>query len=363
MNKKCFVLLTAPLLATAALRADESPAPLKQGDVAKSNQLSPGYNQAGQYSVKGGANLFVTADFLYWIAVEDALDQTRTLTVTNNFVDDLELRFQDFEYRPGFKVGVGIDTPHFDGWTVYGQYTWYHHTFHSHFALPAEHARMKFFLIQFGSSGENTNGNTFNFESDWKLGLDLFDLSLQRAFYLGKRVIFTPSFGLRYALLDQRLETETTYITSAGVLQFFRRGNRYKSNSWGIGPRVGFEGNWLLGWGFRLIGNGYASILQTTYSHVHAILADARNALPIKFHYRKKYKTLRAITELSLGAGWGDYLCNQRYHLDFALTYDFNIFWNQNLMRELNNQLVPFTAEAPGNLNLHGLTAQARFDF
>ncbi|HSX12675.1 MAG TPA: Lpg1974 family pore-forming outer membrane protein, partial [Rhabdochlamydiaceae bacterium] len=73
--------------------------------------------------MKDGANIFVTADFIYWTAREDNLDFAITKDID---IDPAKGRFvgPETRWRPGFKVGVGHDFC-YDGWDIFAEYTWY----------------------------------------------------------------------------------------------------------------------------------------------------------------------------------------------------------------------------------------------
>ena len=61
---------------------------------------------------------------------------------------------------------------------------------------------------------------------------------------------------------------------------------------------------------------------------------------------------------------------NDSWHFDVALSYDFNFFLNQNMIRSLRDRLSSETRgrgaliyTKPEDLMLHGLTLTMRFDF
>jgi hypothetical protein len=66
--------------------------------------------------------------------------------------------------------------------------------------------------------------------------------------------------------------------------------------------------------------------------------------------------------ELGLGLGWGSYFAHNTWHFDLAATYDFHVFWGENVMRAFRD-LVSNVEGTPGNLFMHGLTLTTRFDF
>ncbi len=74
------------------------------------------------------------------------------------------------------------------------------------------------------------------------------------------------------------------------------------------------------------------------------------------------YGTVRPMLDLGLGIGWGMYAFDNQYHFDFLATYDFNVYWNQNMMRTLADD---FAIGVPSSNDLfqQGLTLRAQFDF
>src|SRR3989344_1378501 len=79
--------------------------------------------------VKNWAEFFVTADFIYWQARQDdmafASDGNFNFTgipATNNPKKGNQYNL-DYNFEPGFKVGLGVDFRH-DGWDLYANYTW-----------------------------------------------------------------------------------------------------------------------------------------------------------------------------------------------------------------------------------------------
>jgi hypothetical protein len=149
------------------------------------------------------------------------------------------------------------------------------------------------------------------------------------------------------------------------------------SASWGVGPRAGFASNWLMGYGFRLIGNASADILYTRYS-IHdntqqAILASGLVTTNISVSQEIDY--LRTHLDFELGFGWGSYFSRNECHIDLSATYGFQEFRGQNMNRKFtggidvgsgapgsgSNQGTSFNPN--GDLYVHGVTATARFDF
>ncbi len=193
---------------------------------------------------------------------------------------------------------------------------------------------------------------------------------MSRPFYSGKRLILEPYVGARAAWIRQSLSISyygpifdsATIAVSAFNTPWH---SSTKSTSWGIGPKVGVNGNWHMGSGFRFIGNANGSILFTRYTKVRHSETRSNTVTQTNgtSYAWKKINCLRPNAGLDLGLGWGTYFGCWNYHFDFAATYEFNVFWNQNMMRNLVDLEHALTDAAPGNLYLHGLTAKVLFDF
>src|SRR5579862_4230401 len=82
------------------------------------------YNAPAEVSVSCGWDFDVFASFIYWHASQDNMDVAYLgeNTSTNGVGG---VAYQDFTYKPGFKVGVGFDT-NYDDWTGFIEYTWFH---------------------------------------------------------------------------------------------------------------------------------------------------------------------------------------------------------------------------------------------
>jgi hypothetical protein len=156
---------------------------------------------------------------------------------------------------------------------------------------------------------------------------------------------------------------ETPGYPVDGILSTIKSHNY--SNSWALGPKAGFAGNWLLDGGFRFEGNLEGSLLFTQYTsvkHSEEAGSTAYNVGPYTYSL-SNINTIRPSVECGLGLGWGTYFMDNDFHVDLAVDYDFLFFWSQNMIREMVSNLVAGTGYAAPSLYLHGLTFTSRFDF
>ncbi len=175
------------------------------GEKVKEGQMPAGYSHSAAYMIDSGWDLYLTADYIYWhLNREDyGLNQTNS-------------------YKSGFQVGLGLNMAGMDNWDLFAEYTWYRN---------------------------NRDNDTQKFSYD-----DLV-VTLDRPFYLGKKLTANFACGLRALWIDN----------TSGI---------YDQKSWALGPRFGFESNWLLGAGFRIFGNVSESVLYTRYTNLSGVLAS-----------------------------------------------------------------------------------------
>jgi hypothetical protein len=242
--------------------------------------------------------------------------------------------------------------------------------------------------LTFGDDSEKTYrcvGQT------WNLKTDFVDLSLARSYYSGTRLTVRPFFGARGAWIRQTLKTTFTeetipVATLGGVLVSsdpdLSQTQGGTIRSWGVGPRAGFESNWLVGCGFRLIGDASADVLYTRYdvkttSSITSLFypnlvpgtpiddtsTDSTGVESASASLTQRHlDVLRPHVDLEMGFGWGAYFDNSNWHVDLLATYGYQVFWDQNMFRDFTDDFSR-TVNPNGNLYIHGLTLTARVDF
>ncbi len=324
---------------------------------------------------------FLDGSFTYWCAREDGLTIASKGVLNTGvlfFNPNTTIFHQSFHYKPGFKLGVGIVGYH--EWELHAEYTWFRgKSSRSSNLVPrivptaataaavngTEVWVVEDWFLQKSPSAQALSG--LNVSSSCHIYLDLIDFTVGRPFYEGRSFILSPFAGLRVAWIRQAMKVEliesSTLFLASTPPQPIKSHNH--SKSWAVGPRVGLDAQILLPEGFRIEGDFAASLLYTKYSaikHSEDRASTAFNSAPLTAAL-KNYSRLRPEAELGLGVGWGTYFQCNRFHLDFLFNYDFIIFWSQNMMRKLLDDISAGTGASPSDLYFHGLTITGRFDF
>jgi hypothetical protein len=321
------------------------------------------FGDPARIQIRKCRDIFFTATFTYWNPTQDNME----LGITSNTSDPSfylngQLITSDFQYNPGFKLGLGTNLD-YDAWDIYAQYTWFRGDSNTSRSLSED-----LVLLPSWAVPDASNASFFNGSQKWLLSLDIFDLELARHYYGGSSLSFRPFWGIRVAFIDQEVNVDYRDVT---IPTFFRENTfiGQKSDSWAVGPRAGLHTHYLLGQGFEIYGNGSLDILYTKYTNLSFSQYSTNTLSEIVrgSSYSIKQKDdhhLRPHIDLEMGFAWGIYLDRNRIHFDLSAGYEFQVFFNQNMFRSfIDDQALGKTLSPNGNLDIHGLTLTARIDF
>ncbi|MBS0624663.1 MAG: hypothetical protein JSS32_01265 [Verrucomicrobia bacterium] len=346
-------------------------------------QLMPAYNAPARIDVRGSWDIYAGGSFTYWQARQENMElgasvvssvapavPTAGSIVTGNVIN------HDFAYKPGFKVFAGINFDH-DAWDAYAEYTWYYGTTTTSSNGPAQTTTQPYgYLTPLDEIGplQPIAGSEFSTASQkWRLKMQFLDTAMARTYYVGTKLTFRSIFGARFAWFTQ--SKKQTFINSGNLLVTPTSGSggtgtlfmHQSFSSWGAGLMAGLNTNWNFGEGFRMIGNGSFDLLYTRVQTTNtegkftntAGTTQTRSALR-----QPRPDFLMPHMNIEMGFGWGSYFDCSNWHIDFAATYGFQVFWNANLFRQFHSTTMRYSSHMPnGNLYVHGLTATMRIDF
>jgi hypothetical protein len=304
---------------------------------------------------------FVQTSFLYWHCNEDGLSMGRQIpanrTGTAPTLNE-QILYPDFQYKPGFKLATGVFSSVMDHWLITGEWTRLHQKTHQHYGFDGT---TKAVLLESWVHLLNTSFLANQVDAEWKLHFDCFDFTLSRPYDSGKWLVLIPTLGLRTVWIDQDFFVTYQFTNTTPMVGDF------ESNSWGIGPLVGCSSRWSLGQsGVGLIGRADASIFYAKYTKLflhETIRSSSFAASDVNADYGP-YRTIRTSTGAGIGLDWTRFFQQQRYNVYLSLLYDFNLFWNQNMLRGISdNYSFGGSEQGTGSLHFHGLTLKGRFSF
>lgn len=342
-------ILSAALLIATIGQGEESPAKYPTPTPSCGIHLCNGYD------------LYLTASFTYWEALQDNMNlglvsnPTAPLDLVNG--EDIAM---DFGYKPGFKIRAGLQFD-YDNWETLFTYTWFRSKTRTSVHLDPNNTTKN--LLPSWEIPNFLNPFYHEGKESWTVRMDLFDWVLARSNSIGKALCLNYFTGLRAALIRQHLAAHYTNVNPAYLLLWPSTIVRQKTSSWGIGPEIGITSKWDVGKGLYLQAQGMVDLLFTQYDLKKTERTD--ETVANRYHMESKsLDCLRTHTELTLGLGWGTALYTNRYHIDLLAEYGFQVFYDQNMFIDTaSTQMAGKNRYPSGNLYLHGLTLTARFDF
>lgn len=374
-----YLSILSGLLATFSLLAGESIDPF----IARSKQ--PKIEKVCEPKETSRPSIYFNASFLYWYVSQEGMDLAANGVWSQPSLQpflstNTTTLFQSFDYHPGFQVGLGVFSP--QEWELSLNYTWLRGTNNLQKNGPTSPTATAGVNAAANASGtpvwitqnwflQSTSNNQAligtSLQSQWKYAIDFLDLLASAPFWQKSVYTLRPLVGLRGAAIRQSLRLGLTEFPS-----FFEPSlpkqpifSRNRSQSLGVGPKIGIESRIKLYENLRLEGTGAIDCLWTHFSKItHSEDAASTFFNPGPYRAtRNSINGLRAMAELNLGLGWGRFFSCQKYFFDFSASYDFVYLWNQNMMRWQLDSLLTGSSATSSDLMMHGLTLEGRFEF
>ncbi|MCX6988582.1 MAG: Lpg1974 family pore-forming outer membrane protein [Chlamydiae bacterium] len=321
---------------------------------------------------KSAIKFFFDGSFTYWYGKQEGMEIAETGIVSSSGVVDFNSHNKvfspSFSYQPGFKVGFGLQGN--NDWNLQADYTWFRGsdtTSKSAHANDTENSGsgvwvLDDWFLQTSSTGQSISGS--HVKSNWHLALDQLDIFASNPIYMNKNIVVTSMYGLRTTFIGQKMNIKVTEdLGSTSSLPSQPIHSKNKSHCWGIGPQAGLDMQYHLPMGFRFEGDLMASLLYTTFTkikHEEDAILTTTSELSTSW---SNYTTMRPVIDLGLGIGWKKDLSGNKYCIDFSASYDFSMYWGQNIMRKMLDEFWSGTSAAASDLFFQGLTLNAAFTF
>jgi Legionella pneumophila major outer membrane protein precursor len=289
----------------------------------------------------------------------------------------------DFAWRPGFKIDVGYDFG-FDGWDLDSRWTFYKgedtnlkKSFSSQIQPPGIGIVPLWFYPFYNVLSPNQI-RYFDGKMSWRHYFNAIDLEIGRCSALTKRLSMRLYGGLKGAWMRQMYRViyqngstiAATVPGTDGMVSFalLESTIAFKNETWGAGPRAGFDSRWRLLWGFSLIADMGFSLLfskvETRRDQNDLTLNTGVSALqPFHMHMVTGSHQLKPAVEGKLGIDWETCIA-ARSILGFSIAYEAQYWWAQNELRRNYTHAAPGDMfPMRGDLQMHGLTAEAAYSY
>lgn len=307
----------------------------------------------GRIDIKG-INLFVEGEFLYWKAYEDGLFYAQSgrgvgSTALPPAGDDFNGKLKKIkpDHKPGYRITLGYGFKH-DKEDIRISYLDYRT--HGKDVTPGQS------VVLWAHSYTSTYSKAKHASGEWYCKLRSLEGDFGKAFFLSKHFILRPAGGIKAFRIDQDLKIDYTYDTSANRLAVWKP----KSNVRGIGAKSALETKFFFSKNFSIYAVGAASLLP---SKVNATLKQTEDDHMIA-HSDDKFNLWASNLQGAVGLEIDLYFASNKCHFGMRIGIEDNLWFGVN---QVNHYLARFSEgmlyQENGNLNLSGLTFNARLDF
>lgn len=310
--------------------------------------------QPGKLELQHQTSVALWGSFIYWQPEQNFMDiALKSKFALNN--DALGISWTDGKiidmhssFQPGFILGAGYGFPH-SHLELFATYT----RLHTHNEASVSRSAEGFLFARWIQPNLLSHNSATHLSTDWWLHMDLINLEVGRHCKFGKHFVLKPHAGVATAWIDQKFTAHMEMDTPPIHLRV-----KDTSSSWGIGPRMGVEGRFLFP-PFTLVGNLATEIL---FTHYHLKLKEkAINAPSVFLFSSNTFNEIRPEFEMYVGVNYATHLLRPHTYLSAEVGYDFQFWWNQNMIRWYNDST--FIAAPQGNLYFQGLRLTLKLDF
>ncbi|MBS0650420.1 MAG: hypothetical protein JSR93_04595 [Verrucomicrobia bacterium] len=332
-----------------------------------------GVKSPPRFQLQHANRIFLECDFLYWRAEMDNIEFAVSSTSPND-ADVGEMSQMtggkwldiDFEWGPGFRVGIGYDTP-YDCWDLFLSWTRFNHSSSGHAHQPSGGglaATWFTFATLLGINCEKASGH-------WDLNYNTLDLMLSRTFFVSRALTLRPGLGIRGAWIDQDMRyhySGVDYIFLHGFGAPLGPEKVKLSNDYhALGILAGLGLDYCFNRHWSIYGNLAGSLLYGTFEVHEHLKTKGINLYSrhVSYQFSEDRDRLKTNVEMGIGLKWETDLNHKKVHLSFFAGYEFLVWFNQNQLKNfwfsgLDNGSYD---QLDGNLALQGGTFGGRIDF
>ncbi|WP_420420980.1 Lpg1974 family pore-forming outer membrane protein [Simkania sp.] len=353
MNFKCLLIFLTPMLLFGEVQREASVPVTPLKDATKSAQTCHDLN-----------GVYVTADFLYWKARQDGMEYVAVFEASfpSNTFSQVSIRSIeiDFEYKPGFRLGLGGDLP-WDGWDLY--LNWTRLSFDISSTKTSNQADLD--LIEGLFSSPPFLGTRARI--DWDLTHNALDFEMGRRLFLSSSLTVRPAWGLKTVWFDEEIKRRLDHVELfnpngpglPGAPEFLN----FDFDIWGIGPMLSLSGKWNWAYGLGLVGQFSGAILwydidQNTHVQDNGVEDQGGSVRVVtQANVKLKYDTnrIRPWVQAFVGLDWEWCFIPNWLSVQLAIGYEVQYFWSMFVD--------PINSLDDLPISFEGLTVKARIDF
>ncbi len=294
----------------------------------------------------------LSADFLYWRPSEDTSSIWASAISIGQNTSSWDVPSFKFKRAFGFRLGTGYNLA-YDQWDTALYWTWFR-TEKSH---TIRHAPDTFINPEFDAAFLTRN-NALSLKGHWSLLFNMFDWELGRSYWVSRCLFLRPFMGIKGGWIHQSIRARYSDLIINDVQTDNSGRERLKNNFWGIGPSAGINTKWKVrDLGFHYL-NFFGDFSFATLWGSWACSDVYKNTLAHKFSVKTKNSSLGVpMFRGFVGIGWDANLRANRSHFAAKLGFEMQLWLNQLRIATLQVQRLH------GDLTLHGLTFNCRYDY
>ncbi|NGX51384.1 MAG: hypothetical protein K1060chlam2_01250 [Chlamydiae bacterium] len=297
--------------------------------------------------VKNGWDIFVSADFLWWQAIQEGL----------KFATTGKVYTVDFPREIGFRAGVGF-YPHHDGWDIFARFTHLHSSSTRH--VRSDEGTISAINLSLSQITNSELSQITSARSHWHLHYHIVDLELGRNFFLSRFLKTRLFWGLRGSWIDQKWKSRyvanQVTLGSTGPLPGSVTTDQ-DHDSWGIGIRMGANGTWTLYKGWSIVSNIAFSGVWSDYDNRRIDRVQIGNGQAVATaNISSDPESIVPCIEMMLGMEGEWWLKDERTHISLQVGWENQVWINYG-------HFISFRNQNSGDLSLNGAVVKLRFDF
>jgi hypothetical protein len=180
--------------------------------------------------------LDIYADALYWQASESIDWALTNSNISSTIQPNQTISYKTiaFDYRPGFRVGIGIQA---DSWTTRLIYTRYN----TQTSASTNGNVISTFMPSKFNSKFYQSGNV-----SFSINFNMFDLDLYKQIKVYDTLVFNPVVGLKTGWINQQVNTQykNPILVPPNNYNPNNVTEKVRNNFSGIGPKIGINSQW-----------------------------------------------------------------------------------------------------------------------
>lgn len=277
-----------------------------------------------------------------------------------------------FEYKPGFRIGLGYDAPS-SSWNFQLAWTRIHETVSSSVYNDAQGVVPLTLpiavLLGLSESSSSSSARAIASQatlgsgarSHWNFEFDTIDMQIGRNCSVREGLDCFPYLGVKGALIKQNQRIEYLGFSYENIP--LNVGNFKKNNFYGIGPSFGLDSSWEFCPHWNLSSGVCGALLYGKFN-VSEHPSETQGSQFIKVDSRNSRKhLLRPTIDANIGLDWSGWIHN-KCQMKVGVSYEVQYWWNQwQAPPAVESSLITGGISPQGDLMMQGFTAQLAFLF